>query len=540
MPRIEPGAGHPAGPEGALAAVAVDWARYEAVLFDLDGVLTATARLHAAAWTRLFDGYLAERAAAESAPFRPFEPRDYARYVDGRPRYDGVRAFLASRGITLPDGAPGDPPGDGTVCGLGNRKQAFFHDVLAGEGADIDSRHGGGGPPPAAARACAPPWSPRAGTARRSSSRPASPASSSCRWTASSRRELGLAGKPAPDTFLHAARTMGIAPARAAVVEDAIAGVAAGRAGGFGLVVGIDRAGVPDELARAGADLVVTDLADTLPDGTLTDAAHGTADTHGGRDPAGRRARRPPTSRRTGRSRSRPRPPVRRTADGRPLPRRSPPRHLSRRRMAARRDALRPPPRRGVGVAVHDRQRLPRPARHLRRGPARGAPRHLRQRLPRDVAHRLRRRGVRLRQARPDHRRRARRQDHPAVRRRRAVLPADGDPRPLRAGARHAGGDPGPHPRVGPLVGPARLHPVAPARLPRAPAPRGDLLRGDLARLRRPRRHRLRDLGTEGRTAGGQRRPPHQAVRVRGHRAAGEPRRRPSPHARVLAPGRAA
>ena len=258
--------------------MAVDWARYEAVLFDLDGVLTATARLHAAAWTRLFDGYLAERAAAESAPFRPFEPRDYARYVDGRPRYDGVRAFLASRGITLPDGAPGDPPGDGTVCGLGNRKQAFFHDVLAGEGADIIPgtvavvRH-----------------------LRRRGVRTAVVSSSrNCAAILESAglaglfelqvdgvvaAELGLAGKPAPDTFLHAARTMGIAPARAAVVEDAIAGVAAGRAGGFGLVVGIDRAGVPDELARAGADLVVTDLADTLPDGTLTDAAHGTADT---------------------------------------------------------------------------------------------------------------------------------------------------------------------------------------------------------------------------------------------------------------------
>ncbi len=277
MPRTEPGPGHPAESEGARAAAAVDWTRYEAVLFDLDGVLTATARLHAAAWTRLFDGYLADRAAA-GAPFRPFGPRDYARYVDGRPRYDGVRAFLASRGITLPEGAPDDPPGDGTVCGLGNRKQAFFHDVLAGEGADTIP-----------------------GTVavvrylRRQSVRTAVVSSSrNCAAILDSAglaslfelqvdgvvaAELGLAGKPAPDTFLHAARTMGVAPARAAVVEDAIAGVAAGRAGGFGLVVGIDRAGVPDELARAGADLVVTDLADTLPDATLTDAAHGTADT---------------------------------------------------------------------------------------------------------------------------------------------------------------------------------------------------------------------------------------------------------------------
>ena len=263
---------------GTDAAAAVEWTRYEAVLFDLDGVLTATARLHAAAWTRLFDGYLAERAAAEGGPFRPFEPRDYARYVDGRPRYDGVRAFLASRGITLPDGAPDDPPGDATVCGLGNRKQAFFHDVLASEGADTipgtvavvrHLRHRS------------------VRTAVVSSSRNCAAILESASLAGLFElqvdgvvaAELGLAGKPAPDTFLHAARTMGVAPARAAVVEDAIAGVAAGRAGGFGLVVGIDRAGVPDELARAGADLVVTDLADTLPDATRTDAAHEAAHT---------------------------------------------------------------------------------------------------------------------------------------------------------------------------------------------------------------------------------------------------------------------
>ena len=263
-PRTEPGAGHPAESEGARAAASVDWTRFEAVLFDLDGVLTATARLHAAAWTRLFDGYLAERAAAESAPFRPFEPGDYARYVDGRPRYDGVRAFLASRGITLPDGAPDDPPGDGTVCGLGNRKQAFFHDLLASEGADIIPgtvavvrhlrRRGVRTAVVSSSRNCA---------AILESAGLASLFELQVDGVVAA--ELDLAGKPTPDTFLHAARTMGVAPARAAVVEDAIAGVAAGRAGGFGLVVGIDRADVPDELARAGADLVVSDLADTLP-----------------------------------------------------------------------------------------------------------------------------------------------------------------------------------------------------------------------------------------------------------------------------------
>ena len=263
-------------PDPARAAPAVDWTHYDAVLFDLDGVLTATARLHAAAWTRLFDGYLAERAAAEGGQFRRFEPRDYARYVDGRPRYDGVRAFLASRGITLPDGAPDDPPGTGTVCGLGNRKQAFFHEVLAGESADTIPgtvavvrhlrRRGVRTAVVSSSRNCAAILD-AAGIA----------GLFELQVDGVTAAERGLAGKPAPDTFLHAARAMGVAPSRTAVIEDAIAGVAAGRAGGFALVVGIDRAGAPDDLARAGADLVVTDLADTLPDGT--DAAPETAHT---------------------------------------------------------------------------------------------------------------------------------------------------------------------------------------------------------------------------------------------------------------------
>ena len=242
----------------------VEWAGYEAVLFDLDGVLTATARLHAAAWSRLFDDYLARRAAARAEPFRGFEPRDYARFVDGRPRYDGVRAFLASRGITLPDGAPDDPPGRETVCGLGNRKQAFFQETLASEGVDAIPgtvavvrhlrRHGVRRAVVSSSRNCAAVLD-AAGLAGLFELR--------VDGVVAERR--GLAGKPAPDTFLHAARALGVAPSRAVVVEDAIAGVEAGRAGGFALVVGLDRTGAPDVLARAGADLVVTDLADTLP-----------------------------------------------------------------------------------------------------------------------------------------------------------------------------------------------------------------------------------------------------------------------------------
>ena len=260
----------------------VEWAGYEAVLFDLDGVLTATARQHAAAWTRLFDGYLAPRAAARGEPFRRFEPRDYARFVDGRPRYDGVRAFLASRGITVPDGAPDDPPGRETVCGLGNRKQAFFQEVLASEGVDVITgtvavvhhlrRHGVRRAVVSSSRNCA---------AILDAAGIAGLFELQVDGVVAERQ--GLAGKPAPDTFLHAARALGVAPSRAVVVEDAIAGVAAGRDGGFALVVGIDRTGSSDDLAQAGAHLVVTDLADTLP-AAATPVAGATP---GGKKPAG-------------------------------------------------------------------------------------------------------------------------------------------------------------------------------------------------------------------------------------------------------------
>ena len=263
----------------------VEWTGYEAVLFDLDGVLTATARLHAAAWTRLFDDYLTRRAAARDEPFRRFEPRDYARFVDGRPRYDGVRAFLASRGITVPGGAPDDPPARETVCGLGNRKQALFHEVLASEGVEVIPgtievvrhlrRHGVRRAVVSSSRNCA---------AILDAAGLAGLFELQVDGVVAERQ--GLAGKPAPDTFLHAARALGVAPSRAVVVEDAIAGVAAGRAGGFALVVGIDRGGTSGDLARAGADLVVTDLADTLPAG----AGPGDAKTAGaqpGRAPDG-------------------------------------------------------------------------------------------------------------------------------------------------------------------------------------------------------------------------------------------------------------
>lgn len=245
----------------------IDWTAYEAVLFDLDGVLTATARLHAASWKRMFDDYLRSRASARAEAFRPFEmPGDYARFVDGRPRYDGVRTFLASRHITLDDGVPDDLPGVETVCGLGNRKNAMFSDLLDSEGVEVYAgslavvRH-----------------------LMRYGVRQAVVSSSrSCeailqvaglidlfelRVDGQVAARQGLAGKPAPDTFVYAARVLGVPPSRAVVVEDAIAGVEAGRAGGFGLVVAIDRHGETAALARAGADHVVTDLGDTLKSG---------------------------------------------------------------------------------------------------------------------------------------------------------------------------------------------------------------------------------------------------------------------------------
>ena len=263
----------PLVPDSARAAPAIDWTGYDAVLFDLDGVLTATARLHATAWTRLFDDYLARRAAARGEPFHRFEPRDYAQYVDGRPRDDGVRTFLASRGITVPDGAPDDPAGRETVCGLGNRKNALFFEILAAEGVDTIAgtvavvrhlrRHGVRTAVVSSSRSCAAILE-AAGIA----------GLFELQVDGVVARRRGLAGKPAPDTFLHAAGALGVAPSRTVVVEDAIVGVAAGRAGAFALVVGIDHAGAPGDLARAGADLVVTDLADTLPDGGGPAAAH--------------------------------------------------------------------------------------------------------------------------------------------------------------------------------------------------------------------------------------------------------------------------
>jgi len=238
--------------------------QFDAVLFDLDGVLTDTAMVHAACWQRMFDEYLRGRAARRKETFVPFDrDSDYKRYVDGKPRYDGVRSFLAARGIELPPGSPDDPPGSATVCGLGNRKNALVQEVLASEGVTVYDgslrllrqlqRLGIRMAVVSSSRNCAAVLQAAglAGAFER-------------RVDGEVADRLGLAGKPAPDTFLEAARQLGVEPRRAAVVEDAFSGVQAGRAGGFGLVIGVDRHGEAEALRRHGADIVVADLAELL------------------------------------------------------------------------------------------------------------------------------------------------------------------------------------------------------------------------------------------------------------------------------------
>jgi beta-phosphoglucomutase family hydrolase len=241
-----------------------DISRYDALLFDLDGVITRTATLHAAAWKALFDHFLAARARELGEPFVPFDvATDYLHYVDGRRRYDGVDTFLRSRGVELPYGDPADPPEAETVCGLGNRKNAHFNERLAQLGVDVfdDTVE-------------------LIGAARRHGSKVAVvSASENCEAILARAGLLGLfdtrvtgveaaawhlPGKPAPDTYLKAAELLDTPPADAVVFEDAISGVQAGRAGGFGLVVGVDRRGEADLLRTHGADVVSADLREFL------------------------------------------------------------------------------------------------------------------------------------------------------------------------------------------------------------------------------------------------------------------------------------
>jgi beta-phosphoglucomutase family hydrolase len=234
-----------------------------ACLFDLDGVLTDTARVHASAWEETFDAFLRDYAARHCRPFVPFALRDYAEYVDGRQRFDGVRSFLASRGIELPDGSHRDPPDVETVGGLANRKNELVLGLI--RRGEVHTYEG----------------SVRFVHAARDAGLDCAvvSASANCREVLEAagiadlfevrvdgvvaEREH-LRGKPAPDTFEAAARRLGVVPAAAAVFEDALAGVGAGRAGRFGLVVGVDRAGQAAALRARGADVVVSDLSELL------------------------------------------------------------------------------------------------------------------------------------------------------------------------------------------------------------------------------------------------------------------------------------
>jgi trehalose-phosphatase len=230
---------------------------YDAVIFDLDGVITRTARVHADAWKKLFDEYLARHSQGKWDPFDV--EKDYRRYVDGKPRYDGVESFLTSRGIANPYGNPKDGPDKETVCGLGNRKNQFFNQMLREKGVEVFERtiqliH-----------------------ALRSAGMKTAVVSLSKNCEAVLKtagiadlfdakadgqdlEALHMEGKPSPDIYLEAARRLGVDPDRAAVVEDAISGVEAGKRGHFGLVIGVDRGGQESELERAGADMVVTTL----------------------------------------------------------------------------------------------------------------------------------------------------------------------------------------------------------------------------------------------------------------------------------------
>jgi beta-phosphoglucomutase family hydrolase len=236
---------------------------YDAWLFDLDGVVTDTASVHAAAWKEMFDGYLKVVSEREGGPFVPFEvDPDYYRYLDGKPRYEGVEAFLRSRGIVLRWGTPEDAPGTETVCGLGNRKNRGFNEVLRARGAEVfESSVALIGELRSRGARVAVVTSGKNGEAVLEATGILS--LFDARVDGNVAAEKKLAGKPAPDTFEEAARMLGAPPERTVVVEDAISGVRAGRAGGFGLVVGVARGGEDPEILRgSGADVVVCDLAE--------------------------------------------------------------------------------------------------------------------------------------------------------------------------------------------------------------------------------------------------------------------------------------
>jgi beta-phosphoglucomutase family hydrolase len=229
-----------------------DWLRHDGVLFDLDGVITPTAEIHEHAWGELFADF-------------DYTEADYLRYIDGKPRYDGVRSFLASRNVTLPDGDPTDAPGSDTVCAMGNRKNELFNVILERDGiapypgslATLDLLDAAAIPSAIV-------------SSSKNAGRVLDAAGLAERFEVvvdgSVAAAEHIAGKPAPDMYLVAARRIGVAPERAVVVEDAVSGVAAGAAGGFDVVIGVDRGAGADTLLAHGATFVVDDLADLLRD----------------------------------------------------------------------------------------------------------------------------------------------------------------------------------------------------------------------------------------------------------------------------------
>ncbi len=252
---------------------------YTALPLDLDGVITDTASVHTAAWKQAFDSFLRQRAQLDHTPFVPFDlAHDYQTYVDGKPRNDGVRDFLASRNISLPEGSPSSPPGYDTVWGIGNLKNEIFLQLLEKEG--VKTYEG----------------SVKFLKAARAEGFRTAVVSSSANTLAVLQAtnlvdqfdarvdgvtiiEQHLAGKPAPDTFLKAAELLNTAPSQCVVFEDALAGVAAGKAGHFGLIVGVDRVGQADALLEHGADIVVKDLGELMSNTTPSETAR--MDPHG-------------------------------------------------------------------------------------------------------------------------------------------------------------------------------------------------------------------------------------------------------------------
>ncbi len=239
----------------------IDWSDIRAALFDLDGVLTPTAKVHETAWAKMFNGFLERH---DGPDFEPFVEDDYLTYVDGKPRYEGVQSFLESRGIDLPHGDPGDAPGDDTVCALGNAKNDMFNAVLESDGVEpypdgvalLDAL---AGTPVRLAVVSS--------SANAVAVLEAAGLKERFEFIMDGRvaKERQLPGKPRPDTFLAAAAELDAEAGTSVVFEDAVSGVQAGRNGSFVTVVGVDRTGSEAQLRQAGADIVVSDLRDVGP-----------------------------------------------------------------------------------------------------------------------------------------------------------------------------------------------------------------------------------------------------------------------------------